>query len=157
MANGITGFRFNGLGAGTCFTDLARVATGLDISPTWQRGTGPEADIEVTSTDQAEYWSVYLRLMKGEARVLHDARSIIGAARALVAAERGYGLPVMLEAWDMRCEAESLRRFPEALRREVRHAVAFRLRDAHAGFALAAWIDLARHQAARRNDPGGER
>ena len=34
---------------------LARMATGLDISPRrWpQRGTGSEADIEVTSTDQA--------------------------------------------------------------------------------------------------------
>ncbi|WP_420011055.1 hypothetical protein [Tateyamaria sp.] len=91
------------------FTDLARMATGLDISPTWQRGTGSEADIEVTSTDQAEYWSVYLRLMKGEARVLHDARTIIGAARALAAAGRGYGLPVTLEAWDIRCEAECAR------------------------------------------------
>ena len=51
MANGITGFRFNGLGAGTCIFPMARVATGLDASARpWQRGTGSEADIEVTST-----------------------------------------------------------------------------------------------------------
>ena len=151
MANEITGFRFNGLGTGQCLADLARDATGLEISPVWCIGTGDDAEVEVTSTDQAGGWSVYLRLVKGEARVLHDARTLAGAARALVAANRGYGFPVQLAAWDMCCEAESLRDLPEALRREVRYSVAFRLREAHAGFALAAWIDLARHQAAREN------
>ena len=88
---------------------------------------GPFFRREVASTDQAEGWSLYLRLASGEARVLHDARTMIGAARALVAADWGYGFPVTLEAWDMCCEAESLCALPEALRR------AFRLRDARRG------------------------
>ena len=145
-------FCFKGLPAGADFAGLAREATGLEISPTWQLGSGRDAEAAVTSTDQAEHWSVYLRLVRGEARLLHDARGMAGAAHALVAADRGCGFPVSLEAWDMRCEADSLRVFPEALRQDVQRAVVFRLQDSHAGFALAAWIDLARHQAAHRRD-----
>ena len=106
---------------------FGRRCEGLEISPVWSLGTGTDPEIEVASTDQAEGWSLYLRLASGEARVLHDARTMIGAARALVAADWGYGFPVTLEAWDMCCEAESLCALPEALRR------AFRLRDARRG------------------------
>jgi len=150
-------FCFNGLPAGADFAGLAREATGLEISPTWVLGSGRNAEVVVTSTDQAEHWSVYLRLVRGEARLLHEARGMIGAARALVAADHGCGFPVSLEAWDMRCAADSLRGFPEALRAALQREVVFRLQDSHAGFALAAWIDLARHQAARRCDQSAGR
>jgi len=69
---------FNGLGAGESFADLAWDATWLEISPVWCIGSGGSADIEVASTDQAEGWSVYLRQVNGAARVLHDARTMVG-------------------------------------------------------------------------------
>ena len=153
MATESMEFQFNGLPAGECFADLARDATGLEISPTWRLDTGGGAVIQISATYQAEWWSVYVRLATGEARVLHDARTMVGAARALVAADRGCGFPAALEAWDMRCEAESVRALPETLRRDLRDAAVFRLQNRHASFALAAWIDLARYQAARRNKP----
>lgn len=149
MAQEHTAFRFNGLADGERLAAVARNATGLEISPIWSVGAGADAEIQITSTDQAEGWSIYLRQVSGTARVLHDAPTMIGAARALVAAEPCYGFPVTLEAWDMRCEAESVQDFPAALRRALRRSVAFQLRDHHATHALAAWIDLVRHQAAR--------
>ena len=145
MATETTRFRFNGLADGEHFGELARDATGLEICPVWRVG----AEIEITSTGEAEGWSVYLRQVSGEALVLHDARTMIGAARALVAADRIGGFPASLEAWDIRCEAESVRGLPAALRRDLRRSAVVCSPDAHAGFALAAWIDLARHQAAR--------
>ena len=151
MANDKTGFRFNGLSAGECFADLARDVTGLEISPVQCLGTGRETEIQITSTDQAEGWSVYLRLVTGEVRALHDARTMMGASRALVAADWGYGFPASLEAWDMCCAADSVRDLPEALRREMRRTVPYLRRPGHAGRALAAWIDLAQCQAALRN------
>lgn len=151
-------FRFNGLADGACFAAVARTATGLEISPIRRVGAGGDAQIEVSATDAADGWSVYLRQINGAARVLHDAPTMLGAARALVAAERGDGLPVSLEAWDMRCEAGAVRELPAALRRALRRSVASHLRDEHPVYALATWIDLARHQAARRDvacaDPG---
>lgn len=140
-------FRFNGLAAGESFADVAHDAAGLEISPIWRFGT----DIEVASTDQAEGWSVYLRRVNGEARVLHDARTMVGAARALVAADRGRTLPVSLEAWDMRCAAVSVRELPAALREDLPMRVQISYREGHEGFALAAWLDLVLHQVARRD------
>ena len=147
MVTETTRFRFNGLADGEHFAELARDAAGLEISPVWRVG----AEIEITSTGEAEGWSVYLRQVSGEALVLHDARTMIGAARALVAADRIGGFPATLEAWDMRCEAESVRNLPDMLRRILRCSTVVCSPDAHAGFALAAWIDLVRHQAARRD------
>ena len=146
MATETTGVRFNGLAEGERFGDLARDATGLEISPVWRVG----ANIEITSTGEAEGWSVYLLQVSGEARVLHDAHTMIGAARALVAAGRIGGFPASLEAWEMRCVAASVRDLPDMLRRKFRDTTEVCCREAHVGIALAAWIDLARYQAARR-------
>ena len=141
-------FAFNGLGAGEAFATVVRPATGLELCPVWAAGAGAVPEIEVTSTDAAEGWSVYLRLVSDEARVLHDAQNLREAARALVAAGGVHGFPAALEAWDMHCAAGSVRALPAALRAELARSVAFRLRDGHAAFALAAWIDLALHEAA---------
>ena len=138
MAQEETIFRFNGLAEGAGFAALARDAPGLEISPIQRVGAGAETEIEVTSMDAADGWSVYLRQVSGAARVLHDALTMVGAARALVAAERGDGLPATLAAWDMRCEAGSVRDLPAGLRRAVRRSVALELRERHAACALAA-------------------
>lgn len=142
------GFAFNGLGAGETFAAVVRPATGLELCPVRAAGAGAVPEIEVTSTDAASAWPVCLRLVSGAARVLHDAQSLREAARALVAAGGVHGFPAALEAWDMHCAAGSVRALPAALRTELARSVAFRLRDWHAAFALAAWIDLARHEAA---------
>ena len=103
MAQEETIFRFNGLAEGAGFAALARDAPGLEISPIQRVGAGAETEIEVTSMDAADGWSVYLRQVSGAARVLHDALTMVGAARALVAAERGDGLPATLAAASGRC------------------------------------------------------
>ena len=141
-------FSFNGLLANEAFGVVACHATGLELSPVRNVGICAGTELEICATDEAEGWSVYLRLASGEARILHDASTRREAGRALVAAGGASGLPVELLAWDFRCAVEDVRALPGALRAELRRTVAFPGREAHAVFALAARIDLVLHAAA---------
>ena len=143
-----TEFGFNGLLKDERFDAVARSAVGLELNPVWNVGSDGSTEIEICATDEAEGWSVYLRLASGEARILHDAPDLREAGRALVAAGAAANLPVDLRAWDFRCAGETVRALPEALRLQLSRAVAFPDREAHAVFALAARIELALHAAA---------